>query len=188
MPFLNKNQDQYYYPDEGGDKKKKIILIVGAVVVVLMLLLLLFGGGEDNAGQLSMKQSLETTGETISIIDKYQAELNYGPTKNSVAVIQIILRGNHQKLNDLYKTTYKKAKQLSDSQKIDEKSEEELDLAVKNNVVDTEIIKILEPKIKEAKKTLQQAAIDFEKPSSVELIEVSISDFDIILEELARPR
>lgn len=187
LPFLQKNQDQYYYPEEGGDKKKMIILFGGIIVILLLGALLLFGGGEDQAGQLSMKQSLQSTNEALGIIDEYQDQLTYSPTKNDVALIQIILRGNYQKLSDLYAEAYD-AKKPSGSFKPDEDSVEELDRSVRNNTIDTDIITVLEPKITAAEKSLEQAAVDFTKQSSVELIKVSVEDFVSIQGVLAKPR
>ena len=187
LPFINKNQDQYYYPEEGGDKKKMIIMFGGIIVVLLLGALLLFSGGDDQAGQLSMKQSLQSTNEALGIIDEYQSELTYSPTKNDVALIQIILRGNYLKLSDLYVEAYG-TKKPSSSFKPDEASVEELDRSVRNNTINTDIITILEPKITEAEKSLQQASVDFTKQSSVELIKVSVEDFVSIQGVLAKPR
>lgn len=188
IPFLNKNQDQYYYPEDGSDKKKMILVFAGILVVVLLGALLLFsGGGGDNAGQLSMQQSVKSTNEVLSIITTYELNLSNSGTVNDVALIEIILDGNFQKLNDLYVASYK-GKPISPQQKPDDESAEILDRAVRNNTIDTEIIDVLKTKITQGQESLSQASADFTKQSSIDQVKLSLEDFNSIQGILDKPR
>lgn len=187
LPFLQKNQDQYYYPEEGGDKKKTIILFGGVFIILLLGALLLFGGGEDNSGKISMQNSVEATGDALGIIDTYQETLQYAPTKNDVALVQIILRGNYQKLNNLLVETYDE-KALTESPEPDEDSKESLDRAVRNNTIDNDIIEILSPKIETALQSLTEASADFTSSDTLDILKTSAEDFQSIQNVLAKPR
>lgn len=186
LPFLNKNQDEYYYPEE-GDKKKKIIMYGGIAAIVLLGMLLLFGGDKGAGGQLSLQQSLESTNEALGIIEDYQTKLNYAPTKNDVANIQLILRGNYQKLSGLYEETYD-GKGPSETPKADEESIEKLDRASRNNTIDTDIITVLKSKIEASQSLLEQTVVELETGPAVKVIKDSIKDYDSVLSVLERPR
>lgn len=188
IPFLNKNQDPYGYPEEEGDKKKKIIIFGGIIVVVLLSMLLLFGGGgEEQPGLVNMKQSIESTNEALGIIKTYKTNLSESGTVNDIALIEIILNGNFQKLNNFYKENYK-AKSISPQEKPDEATQEILDRSVRNNTVDTNIIEPLKLRVAEAEKSLKLATQEFTIKANADLINKSIEDLNSVQGVLDKPR
>ena len=188
IPFLNKNQDPYGYPDEEADKKKKIIIFGSIIVVVLLGMLLLFGGGgDDQPGLANMKQSIDSTNGALGIIKTYKTELSNSGTVNDIALIEIILNGNFQKLNDFYKANYK-AKSISPQEKPDEATQEILDRSVRNNTVDTDIIEPLKLQIADAEKSLKLAAQEFTVKANTDLVNKSIEDLNSVQGVLDKPR
>lgn len=185
LPTLGQPQNQNYYPQPNQPASKRRLLIIGGVVTILVLgLILLLFGKQPKPGEPEMQASLKSTSEALGIVDTYAAKLQYSQTKNQVALVQILLRGNFQKLNELYKTTYNGKKKFSTSPKPDASSKTELDAAIRNNTLDSEIVTVLEPKINQAQKKLVVARQKFNKSSSVETIEVSIKDLGSIQEIL----
>jgi len=191
LPRLNKKQEelhQYHQDDQPTTlNTKKIFLILGGVGIILISLLLLFGGSPPK-GQPQMKKSLQATTDALGIADEYLKDLNYPPAKNDVAQIQIILRGNRQVLNDLYKKTFKQKKSFGGSAKPDKNSIDSLDTAKKNNTLDSEIFDVLKPKIIVAKKQLMLARTGFSKNDSIKKINNAIDDLNSIEDILDRPR
>jgi hypothetical protein len=154
IPKLNQDpisqpQNLYDFPDEGANKKKLFLMIGGVILLVIILAAVLFSGG-GVTGQVEMKNSLQATSDALGIIDEYSDDLKYAPTKNDVALTQILIRNNHQELNTKYNKLYKPKKRFNSSPKPDAKSKETLDEARRNNKLDTEIIEVLRPKITEA--------------------------------------
>lgn len=189
LPNLGQPQNQNYYSTTVEPaSRKKLILIVGGVLVLVIALILVLTSGGSKAGQETMRSSLQASSEALGIIDEYEDRLQYAPSKNDVALVQILLRGNFQKLNELYTTTYKPKNKISNSPKVDSESKETLDRSVRDNTLDSDILKALEPKIAEAKKSLTRTRPSFTKKDSVEKIETSIKDLESIEDILARDR
>ncbi len=189
MPQFGQPQNQNYYQmgSEPASKKRLYLIIAGIVVVIIALVLILTSGG-SKPGQETMRESLQATSEALGIIDEYEGQLDYAPTQNDVALVKILLRGNFQKLNELYNTTYKPKKKFSSSPKIDTKSKETLDRSQRNNTLDSDILTTLKPKIATAKKNLTLSRSSFKKKDSSEKIKVSIEDLKSIEDILNRDR
>lgn len=189
MPqFGQQNNQNYYGPEPDTASRKKLFMIIGGVLVLIIALILVLTSGSTKPGQETMKKSLQSTSEALGIIDEYEGKLQYEPTKNDVALVQILLRGNFQKLNELYNKTYKPKKKFSSSPKVDTKSKTTLDASERNNTLDSDILKALEPKIASAKKNLSASRSGFKKKDSVEKIKVSIEDMNSIQDILNRDR
>ena len=189
MPQFGQQQNQNYYPSNpASGSKKKLYLIIAGVVVLVVALLLIFTSGGSKPGQETMRKSLQATSESLGIIDEYENQLTYAPTKNDVALVKILLRGNFQKLNELYNKTYKPKKKFSSNPKVDTKSKETLDRSERNNTLDSDILKALEPKIATAKKNLTASRSSFTKKDSVDKIKVSIEDMNSIQDILNKDR
>lgn len=190
--FLGPRQHQEFQqtaaPMRPESSKRKIFLIAGGIFLLLILLIVVLTSGGSKPGQETMQASLQSTSEALGIIDEYEDKLTYEPAKNDVALIQILLRGNFQKLNDLYTTTYKPKKKFSNSPKVDTKSKEALDRSDRNNTLDSDILVALKPKIATAKKNLTLSRSSFNKRDSVEKIQVSIEDMNSIEKILNRDR
>lgn len=189
MPQFGQQQNQNYYqtgPSQGS--KKKLYLIIAGVVVLLLALVFTLTSGGSKPGQETMRKSMQATSESLGIIDEYEDQLTYEPAKNDVALVKILLRGNFQKLNELYNTTYKPKKKFSNSPKIDTKSKQTLDRSQRNNTLDSDILTALEPKIETAKKNLTLSRSSFKKKDSVDKIKVSIEDLKSIEDILNRDR
>jgi hypothetical protein len=189
MPQFGQQNQNYNYqvPNDPGVKKKLILFGAGVTVLLVALVLVLTSGG-SNAGQESMQKSLQSTSEALGIIDEYESKLTHSPTKNDVALVQILLRGNFEKINELYTTTYKPKKKISNSPKVDSDSKETLDRSLRNNTLDSDILTELEPKIIAARKQLTETRSSFKKRDSVEKIKVSIEDLSSIEEILSSAR
>lgn len=189
MPQFGQQNQNYNYqvPNNPGVKKKLILFGAGVTVLLVALVLVLTSGG-SNAGQESMQKSLQSTSEALGIIDEYESKLTHSPTKNDVALVQILLRGNFEKINELYTTTYKPKKKISNSPKVDSDSKETLDRSLRNNTLDSDILTELEPKIIAARKQLTETRSSFKKRDSVEKIKVSIEDLSSIEEILSSAR
>lgn len=142
-------QNLYDFPDQSANKKK-LFLMIGGVIALLIVIAMVFFSGGGVPGQIEMKNSLQATSDALGIIDEYSEDLQYAPTKNDVALTQILIRNNHQELNTKYNKLYKPKKRFSSSPKPDAKSKEILDEARRNNKLDTKIIEVLRPKITEA--------------------------------------
>lgn len=185
----NQNQNSYNYqvPNDPGVKKRLFLFGGGVLVVVIALILVLTSGG-SKAGQETMQSSLQSTTEALGIIDEYESKLQHAAVKNDITLIQILIRGNFQKLNELYNTTYSPKQKFSSTPKIDDESKETLDRSARNNTLDSDIITELKPKIAKAKKDLIATQPSFNKPDSVEKIKVSIEDFGSIEDILNRDR
>lgn len=186
--FGQSNQNQQYYQDNPQPaSKKKLFLIIGGVALLLIALVAILFSGGSKAGQPEMKQSLQAMSDAIAAMDEYQEKLQVRSSQNDVALVQIIIRGNYQKLNELYAKTYN-AKKFSESPKVDEKSKEKLDAAVRNNTIDSEILIVVTEKSKQSQTYLKRAKPSFSKPDSVSSIQKSIEDFDSIQDTLNRAR
>lgn len=175
-------QNEYYQgtsPVTHTSKIKFIALIGGAILLIVLVLILLLSGG-SKAGQEDMQRSLQATYDSVGILDEYTDKLTLSDTRNDAALMQIILRGNFQKLNELYNKTYKPRKKFGSSPKPDTKSKETLDTAARNNTLDSEILKVLQPKITESHKYLKRSAPSFTKKDSKESIKKSLEDFESI--------
>lgn len=184
----NQQQAQYYQMQQPDDSKKKMLLFGGGVVILLILLgLVLFGGG-GKAGQADMQSALKSTSEALGIIDGYDQDLRDTPTKNDVALTQILLRGNFQKLNDLYKKTYSPKSGFTAAGKADKASIATLDRSDRNNTLDSDILKVLNAKVKAADAKLVAIKPNFTKPSSKQAINDSIADMNSIQEILTKDR
>ena len=156
-------------------------------MVLLGMLLLFGGGGEEQPGLANMKQSIESTNEALGIIKTYKIELSNSGTVNDIALIEIILNGNFQRLNDFYKANYK-AKPISPQEKPDEAIQEILDRSVRNNTVDTDIIDPLKSSIAQAEKSLKLATQEFTIKANADLINKSIEDLNSVQGVLDKPR
>lgn len=172
--------------DPSAQKKKKIFMIAGAVIVVLLLSLVLFGN-KATPGQEELRKSVQSTADALGIVDEYEKNLQYAPTKNDIALTQTLLRGNFQQLNDLY-NTFKPKKRFTSNPKPSKSSAETLDEAVRNNTIDNQIIEVLKPIISSAKRNLQTAKPSFTKKESTRTIQTAIDDMQSIAELLNRDR
>ncbi len=189
MPQFGQEQPVQYNQNQSqpGSKKKMILVIAGVIVLMVALVMVLTSGGAP-AGQVEMKQALQPAYDALGIIDGYEDKLTLAQTKNDVALSQILIRGNFQKLNEIYNTTYKPKKKFGTKPKPDTASAKILDAAERNNTLDSEIIDVLKPKIATAKKQLKLARSSVGKKSTLEKIDVSIEDLTSIEEILNRPR
>ena len=191
MPQFGQEQNQFqqYHQDTPqADSKKKLFLIIGGVLVLLIILAFMLLSGGSKGGQVELRKSLQSTTEALGIIDEYEDQLTLEQAKNDIALSQILIRGNFQKLNALYNSTFNPKKKFSTSPKPDSASVSSLDKSQRNNTLDADIIEVLKPKIAEAKKQLTLAKPSFSKKDSVEKINVSINDLKSIEEILNRPR
>ena len=128
--------------------KKKLALIAGGILLLLiMLFALIFSGGGEKPGYTEMKTAMQSNADALGVIEEYEKNLNYAPSKNNVALTQILIRGNYQELNTRYTKLYKPKKRFNSNPKPDVKSQETLDAAVRNNTLDTEIIDVLRDKV-----------------------------------------
>lgn len=191
MPQFGQNQNefqQYHQNTPNSGSRKKLVLIIGGVLTVIVILILLLTSGSSKGGQEDMRKSLQATSDALGIMDEYEAELTYDPTKNDIALSQIILRGNFQKLNELYTKTYKPKKKFTASPKPDKASKATLDESKRNNTLDSDIIDVLKPKIILAQKELKITKSSFSKKDSIDKINVSIADLQSIQDLLNKPR
>ena len=189
MPQFGQSQPVQYNQNEPQPaSKKKIILIAVGIVALLVALILVLTSGSAPAGQLEMRQALQSKSDALGVIDKYEPQLTTNQARNDVALIQILIRGNFQKLNEVYNATYNPKKKFSSQPKPDTASAKILDTAVRNNTIDSEIITVLKPKIAAAKKQLAVAQKTVSKKSDVEKIKISINDLTSIEDILNQPR
>ena len=168
--------------------KKQLFMLFGGVALVLILLLWLVFGTGSTGGQTDMRASVQNTADSIGILDAYQQDVQFSGTKNDLALALIILRGNYQNLNELYKTTYNPKASFSNSPKPDETSATKLDEAKRDNRLDSEIITTLEPKVAAAQSALKRAKANFSSTSSLEVINKADQDYTTVLEILADRR
>ena len=186
----NKSHVQQYYQAEpqSEDPKKKLLLFGGGILLLIILLLLVVSGGGNKAGQQEMQSALQSTSDALGIINTYDTKLSYTPTKNDVALTEILLRGNYQKLNTLYVKTYKPKKRFSSSPLPDKLSVASLDRSDRNNTLDNDILVVLKAKAEKARKKLVTVKPSFKKASSKASIQDSISDMGSVEELLSRNR
>ncbi len=193
MPQFNQQPAQptqpapspYDFPEQGTGKKKLFLMFGGVIILLILLGSVLFSGG-GVPGQVEMKNSLQATSDALGIIDEYSKDLAYAPTKNDVALTQILIRNNHQELNTRYNKLYKPKKRFNNNPKPDEKSQEVLDEARRNNTLDTEIIEVLGPKITEAGVALNAAKKVVVDKELVEILKLAEKDMQAILETLEK--
>lgn len=178
------NQD-----DEADAGKKTILLIAGAVaIIVVLLLLLLLTSGPGKSGQKEMKDAMTPFSEALAITTTYEKDLSHTPTKNDISLIKTLLRSNYGPLSDLYNDTFQPKPRLLANPKPDSASDKKLEAASRNNTLDDEILKILEPKIIAAANNLQKARKSFTKQSSIAVIETAQKDLRAILDILNKAR
>lgn len=189
LPNIGQNQNNYNYqiPNDPG-VKKKLILFGGGVVILIIALIMVFTSGGGSPGMEPMRAALQSTNEALGIMDEYEAQIQSTDTKNEVALMQILVRGNFQKLNGLYQETYKPKSGFSSAPTIDAESKEALDRSARNNTLDSDILTALKPKVAEAQKQLSLTLPSFTTPSSVEMIETSIKDLASVEEILNSAR
>ncbi len=182
------NQDPYVIPQPGSDKKKQTLLMFGGLTVILLLLGMLIFGGKSTPGEADMQSVIDQTGESLGVISQYGQKAKNLDSQNDLALIQIILRGNYQKLGDLYKETYGKKKIVPSSPKPDLNSQDILDAAVTNDTIDTEIFKVLSPKILSASKSLKSVKANFTKADSINTVTTAQKDFESLTSVLNKQR
>lgn len=182
------NQDPYVIPQPGSDKKKQMILMFGGLAVILLILSMLIFGGKSAGGEIEMKAVIDETGESLGVISSYETKLKSLDSQNDIALVQIILRGNYQKLGDLYKETYNSKKSISNSPRADEKSLDILDAAVTNDTIDTEIFQVLGPKILRSSQSLEKAKSNFTKAESLDTLTTAQTDFESLTSILDKNR
>lgn len=189
LPGMNQNPSNYNYqvPNDPAVKKKLFLFGGGVVILVIALVLVLTSGGSKK-GEDTMRASLQSTTEALGIIDEYEKQIQDTSTQNDLALIQILIRGNFQKLNDLYTETFKPKKKFSSAPKVDNDSKEALDRSARNNTLDSDIITELKPKVAAAKKSLAATRPNFTKSDSVEKIKTSIEDLESVEAILDRDR
>lgn len=172
-------QDLYQFEKPATSKKKMLLIAGGVVLLLIMIGSLLFSGGEK-PGLTELKNVLQPTADTLGIIDEYEKDLQYAPTKNDIALTQILIRGNYQELNTRYSKFYKPKKRFSNSPKPDTTSQELLEEARRSNTLDTEIIEVIQPKITETQSALAKAKKVVLDKELLELIEVAEKDMQAI--------
>jgi len=174
------NPDPYTIPQPGSENKKKSLLMFGGLgLLILILIMIVFGGGSP-AGKTETLTAVTETGEAIGAIEAYERNLKTTPTKNDVARIKIILRGNYQSLGSMYKTTFDKKKSFTASPKVDSSSQRVLDAAVKNDTVDKALMAELQPKIIGAQRALIAMKASFSAPDSLQTISTAQTDYQAI--------
>jgi len=176
-------QDLYQF-EKPGTSKKKMLLIAGGVVLLLIMIGALLFGGNEKPGQVEVKNVLQPTADALGIIDEYEKDLQYAPTKNDVALTQILIRGNYQEINTRYAKFYKPSKRFSTSPKPDTDSQEVLEDARKSNTLDTEIIEVIQPKITETQNALVKARRVVLDKELLELLKTAEKDMQAIQEAL----
>jgi hypothetical protein len=183
------NPDPYQIPDNTNPgSKKALLLMAGGVLLLIIIIAWLFLGTGGKPGADDMKKTVQNTSEALGIIDEYESDLQYTPTKNDVALVQILLRGNYSNLNELYNKTYKPKKKFSNSPKPDKASQTKLDAAKRNNVLDTEIITVLKPKIEAARAAAKRSYPNFTKADALNDLKTAYNDYEAIEEILNRDR
>jgi hypothetical protein len=183
------NPDPYQIPDVNqSGSKKTLFIMAGGVLLLTIIIAWLFLGTGGKPGAEDMKVTVQNTSEALGIIDEYEGDLQYTPTKNDIALVQILLRGNYSNLNELYNKTYKPKKKFSNSPKPDKVSQTKLDAAKRNNVLDSEIITVLEPKIAAAKAAAKRSYPNFSKPDSLNQLKTAYNDYGAIEDILNRDR
>lgn len=176
-------QDLYQF-EKPATSKKKILLIAGGVVLLLIMIGSLLFSGNEKPGQIEVKNVLQPTADALGIIDEYEKDLQYAPTKNDVALTQILIRGNYQEINTRYAKFYKPSKRFSTSPKPDTDSQEVLEDARKSNTLDTEIIEVIQPKITETQNALVKAKRVVLDKELLELLKTAEKDMQAIQEAL----
>lgn len=184
---MPQNPDPYAIPPPGADKKKLFLMFGGVLALLVLLAFVLLGGG-GNEGQTSMRSSLQNTSDSIGILNEYIGDINNTGLQNDLSLSLILLRGNQQSMNDLYKKTFPSARSFPRSPKPDDTSKEKLDAAKRNNVLDSEIITVLREKTQAASRSLAQAKQHFTSSSSREIITNSQEDLDQVYEILDKDR
>lgn len=182
------NDDPYIIPQPGADKKKQTLLMFGGLAVILIILGMLIFGGKSAGGEIEMKAVIDETGESLGVISSYETKLKSLDSQNDIALVQIILRGNYQKLGDLYKETYNSKKSIPNSPRADEKSLDILDAAVTNDTIDTEIFQVLGPKILRSSQSLKKAKSNFTKAESLDTLTTAQTDFESLTSILDKNR
>lgn len=160
----------------------------GGLAVILLILGMLIFGGKSAGGEIEMKAVIDETGESLGVISSYETKLKSLDSQNDIALVQIILRGNYQKLGDLYKETYNSKKSISNSPRADEKSLDILDAAVTNDTIDTEIFQVLGPKILRSSQSLEKAKPNFTKAESLDTLTTAQTDFESLTSILDKNR
>jgi len=176
-------QDLYQF-EKPGTSKKKMLLIAGGVVLLLIMIGSLLFGGNEKPGQVEVKNVLQPTADALGIIDEYEKDLQYAPTKNDVALTQILIRGNYQEITPRYTKYYQPKKRFSTSHKPDTASQEVLEDARKSNTLDTEKIEVIQPKITETQNALVKAKRVVLDKELLELIKTAEKDMQAIQEAL----
>lgn len=184
---MPQNPDPYAIPAPGTDKKKLFLMFGGVLVLLLLLGFMLFGGG-GNAGQAPLRTSIQSTSDAIGILDEYLDDIGSTGLKNDLSLALILLRGNQQSMNELYKETYPKAKSFSSSPKPDEASTNTLDQAERNNVLDSEIITVLKEKVATAQRSLIRAKAHFPGRQSRQTITGTQEDLVQVMDILDQDR
>ena len=180
------NPDPYTIPQPGSENKKRSLLMFGGLAVVLIMLgMLLFGGGAP-AGREDSLSAIDATAEALGAIDEYDKELKRTPVKNEIAIVKTILRGNYQSLGTLYKNTYDKKKSFPSNPKLDARSTEILDTAVKNNTIDAALVEVLRPKITAVQRSLIAMKPNFNEPESLKTLSTAQADYQAVSDILEK--
>jgi hypothetical protein len=167
--------------------KKTIYLMLGGGLFVLILLLWLVFGGKSTPGQAEMKSVMQNTSDAVGVLDQYADETSFSGTKNDLALIRIILRGNYQNLNELYTKTYKPKKKFATVPRPDAKSKSTLDEAERDNQLDSRIIEVLKTKVAAAYNSLKLAEKNFNSKTSKQTLK-SASDDLVSVSEILNDR
>lgn len=182
------NEDPYVIPQPGADNKKTTMLMFGGLAVLLLLLgLILFGGG-SSAGQTELKGTIDSTAESLGVINDYDRKLKSRATQDDIALVKTILLGNYEKLIALYQKNYSAKAKFTKSPKADTASKARLESAIKNDTQDSEIIEVLKPKIIQARKYLITTKPHINTSDGTLVIETAQSDYLSITEILEKSR
>lgn len=177
-------ENPYPMNQQQPKSKKKFFAMVGGGIFAAILLLWFIFGGKPAAGLEEMQDLMQNTADAVAVLDAYQDDVDSTNVTNNLALSKIILRGNYQQLNDLYKSTYNSKKTFSSAPKPDDDSAATLDDASRDNQLDSEIIDVLKQKVDAAYQDLQKVKPFFSKPSSVETLNTAETDLKSVYEIL----
>lgn len=126
------------------DLIKKPAVIVGGVVVVLILLgTLIFGGGESvDPRAVEIKNLSNRHAAVIEVIDKYGKDVRSANLRSNLAQASIILTANKSEVDEYYKSSFAKLKEVKATFK--EKPSEKIVAKLEDGIVDNNLDKVLQ--------------------------------------------
>lgn len=181
------NKDPYALPQESDSPRTKLLIFGGIAALLVLLGVVLFSGG-NTAGKPELKASIDDMSQALAIIDEYEEDITYAPAQNDIGLSQVLLRGNVQRLSELYNKTYKPKKKLGSQAKLSAESQTTLDSAKRNNTLDSEIITELQQEVATARRSLIKAKASFNKQANRVTITTAQNDLQSVDELLSNAR